>query len=59
MKGEGTGEDSHQLTKKWAFIIYSFEMQKQGGRYRTYPTKPSSLFPPSFALKGLQGSCEG
>lgn len=37
-------EDSHQLNKKWAFIIYSFEMQKQGGRYWTYPTKPSSIF---------------
>lgn len=40
---ERVREDSHQLTKKWAFIIYSFEMQKQGGRYWTYPTKPSSL----------------
>lgn len=38
-------EDSPQRTKKWAFIIYSFEMQKQGGRYSTSPTKPSSLFP--------------
>lgn len=35
-------------------------MQKQRGRCRTYPTKPSSLCPPpSFALKGLQGLCEG